>query len=386
MGSWLALWLQNLGAEIAGFSLKPPTQPNLFELARVAEGMTSIEGDVRDYAALSQALSAHKPEIVVHLAAQPLVRRSYIDPIETYGSNVMGTVHLLEAVRHAPPVRAVLIVTSDKCYENKEWVWGYREDEPMGGYDPYSSSKGCAELVASSMRRSFFNPGDYSRHGVAVATARAGNAIGGGDWSQDRLIPDIIKSFLAREEAQIRSPRAIRPWQHVLEPISGYLALLKKLCSEGPAHAEGWNFGPADSDARPVSYIAERLAGLWGENASWRSDDGLHPHEAHYLKLDCSKARLRLGWTPRWNLDATLENIAAWYKTYVSSPDRLKDFTLRQIADYAHSPSQEPKPADNSNRRLRERAGPVSKKPEEKRIPIARTESCRKKTTKKKNR
>ncbi|MBI4385159.1 MAG: CDP-glucose 4,6-dehydratase [Nitrospinae bacterium] len=335
MGSWLALWLTELGAGITGFSLKPPTDPNLFELARVGDGLSSIIGDVRDCPAFSRALMESGPEIVFHLAAQPLVRRSYQDPVETYASNVMGTVHLLEAVRRTPQTRAVVVVTSDKCYENREWFWGYREDEAMGGYDPYSSSKGCAELVVSAMRRSFFNPADYSKHRVATATARAGNAIGGGDWSADRLIPDMAKNLLAGKATVIRSPRAVRPWQHVLEPIQGYLTLAKKLFLEGPAYAEGWNFGPADSDARPVSYIADRVTRLWGDGASWRLDAGEHPHEAHYLKLDCSKSMTRLGWSPRWDLDTALKKTAEWYKTYSVRPEGMREFTLQQIADYA---------------------------------------------------
>ena len=251
-GSWLCLWLQQLGAEVTGYALAPPTSPSLFEVAHVAQGMKSLCGDIRDGAALAKAMREAVPDIVIHMAAQPLVRRSYLDPVETYSANVMGTVHLLEAVRQTQSVRAVVNVTSDKCYENKEWVWGYRESDPMGGFDPYSNSKGCAELVTAAYRNSFFNPAKYSEHHVALASVRAGNVIGGGDWAEDRLIPDILAAFEKSQPVVIRNPHAIRPWQHVLEPLAGYLQLAQKLYEDGATYAEGWNFGPNDEDAQPV--------------------------------------------------------------------------------------------------------------------------------------
>ncbi|MFN6935041.1 MAG: CDP-glucose 4,6-dehydratase, partial [Tsuneonella sp.] len=292
-GSWMSLWLQQMGARLTGFALPAPTDPALFAVARVADGMTSIIGDIRDADALKSALLAADPEIVIHMAAQPLVRASYQDPVGTYATNVMGTVHLLEAVRAAPSVRAVCVVTTDKCYENREWVWGYREDEPMGGYDPYSNSKGCAELVTSAYRRSFF-----ADAGPAIASGRAGNVIGGGDWAADRLVPDILRAIVAGEPVMIRNPLATRPWQHVLEPLSGYLVLCQALWTRGDAVAGGWNFGPRDDDARPVQWIVERMCALWGEGASWERDGTVQPHEANYLKLDISKAHSGLGWQP----------------------------------------------------------------------------------------
>lgn len=333
-GSWLSLWLQSLGAEVSGYALAPSTTPALFDLARVGEGMTSTFGDVRDLAGLTTALRASKPEIVLHLAAQALVRASYVDPVATYATNVMGTVHLLEAVRVTPGIKAVVVVTSDKCYENREWLWGYREDEPMGGYDPYSNSKGCSELVVGAYRRSFFHPDRHAEHGVAIASARAGNVIGGGDWAEDRLVPDILRAFEEVRPAVIRSPNAVRPWQHVLEPLSGYLQLAEALFQQGPAFAEGWNFGPTEADARPVCSVVEALASGWGDGAAFKveaSGDSLH--EAHLLKLDISKARARLKWQPRWNLDTCLSSIVAWHRAYLSGAD-MKAATLDQISAF----------------------------------------------------
>lgn len=332
-GSWLSLWLQDAGAVLTGYALEPPTQPCLFELAEVASGMHSVIGDVRNAEALAQALREAQPDIVIHMAAQPLVRYSYQHPVETYATNVMGTVHLLEAVRHTSGVKAVVNVTTDKCYENREWAWGYRENEPMGGYDPYSNSKGCAELVTAGYRSSFFNPADYARHGIAVATARAGNVIGGGDWAQDRLIPDILNAFEIGKAVEIRNPQAIRPWQHVLEPLRGYLTLAERLYNDGPAFAEAWNFGPNDDDAKSVGWIVETLAGLWGPEARWQFDAGEHPHEATYLKLDISKARQRLHWQPALRLTEALQYIVAWSKQRQSGAD-LRRFTLQQIQHY----------------------------------------------------
>jgi CDP-glucose 4,6-dehydratase len=330
-GGWLSLWLQALGAEVHGFALAPDTEPNLFTVANVANGMASSTfGDIRDAAVLAQALRACDPEVVIHMAAQPLVRASYDDPVGTYATNVMGTVHLLEAVRGAAGVRAVVNITTDKCYENREWLWGYREDEPMGGHDPYSSSKGCAELVTSAYRRSFLNSG------TALASARAGNVIGGGDWAADRLVPDLLKAFEHNEPVVIRNPHATRPWQHVLEPLSGYLQLAERLWNDGQAVAEGWNFGPADDDAQPVGWIVERMAALWGDGRSWRLDASPQPHEAQMLKLDCSKARQRLGWTPRWRLADTLARIVHWHQAWLAGAD-MRAHCLQEIAEYGES-------------------------------------------------
>ena len=330
----MSLWLQSFGAELTGFALQPPTNPCLFEVGRVADNMRSIIGDIRDLPTLQKALQQSNPEIVIHMAAQPLVRYSYINPVETYATNVMGTVHLLEAVRNTPSVKAVVNITTDKCYENREWVWGYRENEPMGGYDPYSNSKGCAELVTAAYRNSFFHPEKYQQHGVALASVRAGNVIGGGDWADDRLIPDIMRAITQSRPVNIRNPHAIRPWQHVLEPLSGYMLLAQKLCEEGTGYSEGWNFGPNDEDAKPVQWIVEKLTQSWGEGASWVLDSGNHPHEAHYLKLDCSKAKARLDWHPRWKLDETLCKIVDWQKSYQQRAD-MRAVTLEQIDIYS---------------------------------------------------
>ncbi|GFO60912.1 CDP-glucose 4,6-dehydratase [Geomonas silvestris] len=335
-GAWLSLWLHTLGAKVTGYALDPPTDPSLFELARVDQLVHSVTADVRDLERLKEELAQARPEIVIHMAAQPLVRDSYKIPVDTYAINVMGTVHLLEAVRSCPSVRAVVNVTTDKVYENREWAWGYRENEPMGGYDPYSNSKGCSELVTASYRSSYFNPARYQEHRVAVATARAGNVIGGGDWAGDRLIPDCIRAILAGEAVQIRNPHAIRPWQHVLEPLSGYLTLAQRLYEEGVRFATGYNFGPAEEDARPVGWIVEKLCAGWGWGAGYQIDEGDHPHEAHYLKLDCSKARNELGWTPRWSLARTLDSIVAWTQAYRDGAD-LREVCLQQIAEYEAS-------------------------------------------------
>jgi CDP-glucose 4,6-dehydratase len=327
-GSWLSLWLESLGSEVTGFSLAPPTTPNLFEVANVARGMTSYISDIRDLSSLQNAMQEAKPEIVIHMAAQPLVRKSYSDPVETYATNVMGTVNLLESVRQTPSVKAVVVVTTDKCYENKEWPWGYRETEPMGGYDPYSSSKGCAELITAAYRQSFFQ-----NHDIGVASARAGNVIGGGDWAEDRLVPDILKAFEENRIVSIRNPQSTRPWQHVLEPLSGYLTLAEHLYEQGEAFSEGWNFGPNDDDARPVQWIVEQLASNWGKGAGWQLDTGQHPHEANYLKLDTSKAKGRLGWRTSWNLQIALQNIILWQRAWLGRED-MKKVCLSQIRQY----------------------------------------------------
>lgn len=332
-GSWLSLWLQSMGAQVIGYALAPSTNPSLFDVAEIEQGMTSIIGDIRDLEHLRNVFADHQPEVVIHMAAQPLVRYSYIEPVETYSTNVMGTVNLLEAVRSTASVKAVVIVTTDKCYENREWVWGYRENEAMGGYDPYSSSKGCAELVTAAYRNSYFHPDTYQMHGVAIASARAGNVIGGGDWADDRLIPDIMRAITEGKPIRIRNPHATRPWQHVLEPLSGYLVLAQKLYEDGATYAEGWNFGPNDEDAKPVQWIVEKLTQTWGEGANWVMDDGNHPHEAHYLKLDCSKAKTRLNWHPRWPLEVALDAISKWQRAYRDGKN-MKTLTLRQIRAY----------------------------------------------------
>jgi len=332
-GSWLALWLQQLGAVVTGYALKPPTEPSLFDIARVAQGMQSLHGDVCDLPSLSQAMREARPDIVIHMAAQSLVRLSYVEPVQTYATNVMGTVNLLEAVRQTSGVKAVVNVTTDKCYENKEWAWGYRENEPMGGFDPYSNSKGCSELVSAAYRSSFFNPAQHDQHGVALATSRAGNVIGGGDWAKDRLIPDILAAFIEGRQVAIRNPGAIRPWQHVLEPLRGYLTLAERLYTDGPAFAEGWNFGPNGDDAKPVEWIVKELAQRWGPGAAWQVDGGEHPHEAHYLKLDISKAGHRLPWQPALRLEQALGLIVEWTRAQQGGAD-MRATTLAQIAAY----------------------------------------------------
>lgn len=323
-GSWLCLWLAKLGAIVSGFALAPPTTPSLYELAGVDDLVRSCIADIRDAAKLASAIQEATPEIVFHLAAQPLVRESYKLPVDTYAINVMGTVHLLEAVRQCSTVRAVVNVTTDKCYENNEWDWGYRENDRLGGFDPYSNSKACSELITAAYRSSYFNPDDFSQHGIAIATARAGNVIGGGDWATDRLIPDILRAILAGKPVQIRNPHATRPWQHILEPLSGYLLLAQKLYKHGYEFGESWNFGPTDNDAKPVSWIVQRLCDLSGNGASYQIDAGIHPHESHYLKLDCSKARSRLDWQPRWNLEKALQAINEWVAIYKSAGDVRK--------------------------------------------------------------
>jgi CDP-glucose 4,6-dehydratase len=332
-GSWLSLWLNGLGANVTGYALEPPTQPNLFEQAEVAGTIRAIRGDIRDFSQLQSAVAECRPQVVIHMAAQTVVRRSYQDPIESYSTNVMGTVHLLEAVRQLKRPCVVVNITSDKCYANNEWVWGYRENEPMGGRDPYSNSKGCAELITSAYRDSFFPPASIERHGVAVASARAGNVIGGGDWTTDQLIPDLMRAFLAGGDCLIRNPSAIRPWQFVLEPLHGYLMLAERLTEDACHFALGWNFGPADADAKPVSWIANELVRVWGNGASWNHDAGTHPHEDHYLKLDASKARACLNWHPVLPLNEALDWIVEWYRAFQSGAD-LGRLTRMQIERY----------------------------------------------------
>lgn len=326
-GAWLSLWLQRLGADLSGFSLPPRTPDDLFEVAGVGDGMSSTFGDVRNLPEVKAALSAFQPEIVFHLAAQALVRASYRDPVATYATNVMGTAHLLEAIRSTASVRTVICVTSDKCYENREWTWGYREIDPLGGHDPYSSSKGCSELVVSAYRRSYFSEAHENNGVVGIATARAGNVIGGGDWGEDRLVPDLFRAILDQEPARIRNPLATRPWQHVLDPLAGYLSLAERLWTEAESYSSSWNFGPERRDARPVSWIADGICDRWGNGATWVGDDGPHPHESHHLHLDCSKAHRILDWTPRIDLNTALDWCVEWYR------GRAEDQNVRELSE-----------------------------------------------------
>jgi len=332
-GSWLCLWLHALESDVTGYALEPPPPPILFEQAAVGSTVRSIYGDVRDFTALKAAVAECRPEIIIHMAAQSVVRRGYEDPIETYSSNVMGTVHVLEVLRQLKQPCAVVNVTSDKCYANREWIWGYREDETLGGRDPYSNSKGCAELVTTAYRESFFPLQAIEDHGVALASARAGNAIGGGDWTCNQLIPDLMRGFLARRPCLIRNPSAIRPWQFVLEPLNGYLMLAERLAVDSVRFASAWNFGPADADAMPVHWIADELARSWGDGAGWARDAAVHPHEAHFLKLDASKARTCLNWRPLLPLKQALAWIVDWYRALQAGTD-LYGFTRGQIERY----------------------------------------------------
>ncbi len=324
-GSWLALWLQQLGAEVTGVSLPAPTDPGLFKVANVEEGITSIYGDIRELATLKRTFLAVNPDVVIHLAAQSLVRYSYQKPIETYQTNVMGSLHVLEAVRDCKNVRAVVMVTTDKCYENKEWIWPYRENDPMGGHDPYSSSKGCAELLVASYRKSFF----ANKNSAAIATARAGNVIAGGDWASDRLIPDIIKAFQNQQTVRIRNPNSIRPWQHVLEPLSGYLILAEKLYTHGHEFAGPWNFGPKTEDMQPVQRIVTMIAKYFTD-AQWQQDDSENVHESHCLKLDSSKAADKLAWQPTWCLQQSIQKTVEWYRAEQQGMN-MRKFCQEQI-------------------------------------------------------
>jgi CDP-glucose 4,6-dehydratase len=333
-GGWLSLWLASMGAKVIGYALAPNTTPNLFDVLAIESLIErSYIADIRDLEGLQKAMSEAKPDVVIHMAAQPLVRHSYVHPVETYATNVMGTVHVLESTRSIDSVGATVIVTTDKCYENKEWVWGYREGESMGGYDPYSNSKGCAELVTSAYRQSYFsNPGSINK----VASARAGNVIGGGDWSEDRLIPDAIKAFQARKPLMIRNPLATRPWQHVFEPLSGYLILAQALYEEGSAFASAWNFGPREEDNRAVQDVVDLLISDWGDAARWEKEGSEQPHEANLLKLDCSKARAQLGWVPKWDLEVATKKIVQWQKAY-QAKENMQEVSLAQINQYMSS-------------------------------------------------
>jgi CDP-glucose 4,6-dehydratase len=331
-GSWLSLWLQDMGAVVKGYALAPNTIPNLFKQANVAQNMDSEIGDITDLNHVTDSMMAFNPEVLIHMAAQPLVRLSYQDPVLTYATNVMGTVNVLEAARKCTNLKAIVSVTTDKCYENKEWAWGYRENEPMGGHDPYSSSKGCAELVTAAYRKSFFN----ENKSTFLASARAGNVIGGGDWAEDRLIPDILRAFVNKEPVIVRNPLSTRPWQHVLEPLSGYLVLAQHLFEDGSSFAEGWNFGPKDEDCKSVSWILDKMVENWGNKAKWELDKNNNPHEAEYLKLDCSKATMQLNWHPKWNLEYTLESIINWHQNYLSGKN-IQEQCLLEIAKYQNN-------------------------------------------------
>jgi len=333
-GSWLSLWLASMGSKVTGYALAPNTTPNLFDVLAIDSLIEKSHiADIRDLVALQKAMSVAKPDVVIHMAAQPLVRYSYANPVETYATNVMGTVHVLEGTRALDSVRATVVVTTDKCYENKEWVWGYRENESMGGYDPYSNSKGCAELVTSAYRQSYFSsPNSINK----VASARAGNVIGGGDWSEDRLIPDAIKAFEANMPLMIRNPLATRPWQHVLEPLSGYLILAQALYEKGSSFASGWNFGPRDEDNRAVQEVVDLLISGWGDSACWEKEGSEQPHEANLLKLDCSKARIQLGWISKWDLGTATKKIVQWHKAF-QAKENMQEVSLAQINHYMSS-------------------------------------------------
>jgi CDP-glucose 4,6-dehydratase len=332
-GSWLTVWLRRLGAEVVGYSLAPLSEPSMYNIAHVGDDVTSIEGDVRDLAKVTAALAEHSPEVVIHMAAQALVKTAYVDPVTTFTTNVVGTLNVLEAVRKTPSVRATVCITSDKCYQNDEWVWGYRENDRMGGHDPYSSSKGCAELLISAYRDSYFNPEKLAEHGVGLASTRAGNVIGGGDWSKDRLVPDIMGAITTGKPVLIRRPNAVRPWQFVLEPLRGYLHLAERLYAEPARFAGAWNFGPDIEQIKPVQWIVEYLTSHWGPTARWVLDGAVHPHEDHFLRLDCTKAKSILGWRPALDLPTVLDWIVEWNRA-VQAGENLRAITEAQIDRY----------------------------------------------------
>jgi len=334
-GSWLSLWLSNMGAEVKGYALKPTTTPSLFELANVSNKIEYEIGDIRNSKQLQASLTGFNPDILIHMAAQPLVRLSYTKPVETFETNVMGTVKVLDAARNCESLKSIVNVTTDKCYKNKEWPWGYRENEAMGGLDPYSSSKGCAELVSSAYYHSFLH-----EKGVSLVTARAGNVIGGGDWAEGRLIPDILNAFQKKQSVVIRNPKSTRPWQHVLEPLSGYLVLAQKTYESPQEYAEGWNFGPHDEDAKPVDWIINQMASKWEGKANWKLDKNSNPYEATSLKLDISKAKLRLGWQPTWRLENTLERIINWHQAWLNHKD-MQAVCLNEIKNYMEDMNNE---------------------------------------------
>lgn len=328
-GSWLSIWLNMLRAKLYGYALKPETQPNMFEIANVKKIINSNINDVRDYNKLSAVIKKCRPEIVFHLAAQPLVRQSYKDPLETYQTNVLGTVNLLQACRFVKSVRVIIIITSDKCYENREKNYAYKESDPLGGFDPYSSSKACAEIVTAAYRNSFFIGSK-----TAVASARAGNVIGGGDWAAERLVPDCIRAWIRNKTAEIRYPNAVRPWQHVLEPLAGYIILAEKLYKQGQDFACAWNFGPEEKNTKNVAFIVDAIAKLWGKNAKWKVTAAKQLHEAILLKLNYSRAKTKLKWKPVWDIEKSLEKTVQWYKTYLNNPQKITATTIQQINQY----------------------------------------------------
>ena len=338
-GSWLSLWLASLGAHVTGYALGPSSSPSLFNLANINSELVNVEADIRNLEQLRKSLAENQPEIVFHLAAQSLVRTSYEDPLLTYETNVMGTANLLESIRGLKLPCSVVNVTTDKCYENKEWYWGYREVDPLGGFDPYSNSKACSELVTASYRSSFFHPSKYEKHKVALATARAGNVIGGGDWAKDRLIPDVLKALEDSQTLEIRSPNSVRPWQHVFEPLNGYLMLAEQLHTNGPEFSKAWNFGPNEQDTYTVADVAIKVSQLWGKQNAWRAASGEHPHEANYIKLDASLARNELGWCPVLCIDKSLKLIVDWEKARLNNVD-VRVTSLKQIKDYQEMVAQ----------------------------------------------
>jgi CDP-glucose 4,6-dehydratase len=332
-GGWLSLWLESLGAKVTGLALAPQT-PGFFHAVDLGRGVASVIGDIRDYSVVERSVREASPEVIFHLAAQSLVRASYRDPVANYATNVMGTVHVLEAARHASSVRATVVVTSDKCYENREWLWGYRESDRLGGHDPYSSSKACAEIVSSAYLRSFIQNSD-TKSGIGLATVRAGNVIGGGDWAEDRLLPDVVRAISLGKDPVIRNPSAVRPWQHVLEPLRGYLMLAERLAGGDAAKFSGaWNFGPRDEDARPVGWLVERFQELWGQPRKWRRDESQQPHEAGQLRLDASKARFSLGWEATTDAVQALKLTVAWYQGQAAGKD-MRQLSLAQIRQIA---------------------------------------------------
>lgn len=339
-GAWLTAWLKKMDAEIAGFSLPPPTTPSLFKSADLGSGILSVQGDVRDLEALGSCLEKFSPEVVFHLAAQSLVRKSYRDPVETYQTNIMGTVHLLESIRRCPSVKAVIVVTSDKCYENREWVWGYRERDPLGGSDPYSSSKGCAEIITTAYRKSYFTQGNKtgsiagSSGSLGIASVRAGNVIGGGDWAEDRLIPDIVRAIQKGRELIIRNPNATRPWQHVLDPLAGYLQLAERILSASDKYSGPWNFGPPAHGNVSVLRVLENFYHFWDIQPNWKTPDETQPDESQTLNLDCSKAIYHLGWRPHLDLMTSLKWTSEWYKAFYSNPENARNMTELQIERY----------------------------------------------------
>lgn len=337
-GAWLALWLQELGAKVIGFSLPPPTNPSLFEALELEKRIIHLIGDIRDSESLSARMAEYQPDVVFHLAAQPLVLRSYHEPAMTFETNVMGTLHLFEAIRAAGSVRVCVNITSDKCYENREWVYAYRENDPVGGHDPYSASKGAAELVTSCYRNSYFHPDKLGSHRLSVSSVRAGNVIGGGDWAENRIVPDCMRALVSKQDIKVRNPNAVRPWQHVFEPLSGYLWLAAKMWTNPQKFSDAWNFGPTNSENVPVRDVVMAILDLWG-NGNWvdcSSTTSPYPHEAHFLKLDCTKSTTLLGWRPVYSFAEAVAETVAWYRRYAAKDSKIHEFSLSQIHGYAN--------------------------------------------------